>query len=219
MSEASLACAGRPAVGGTSIRTLAQDSSIQSPSMMIPMQPFRTPLLFLLAAFLLSGCVSTLVVSKTSEKLATPVEQFVLLVKTGQFLGSGVASRLGQENLDSLVPHLVTRLPAIFTLNNLPMKVAPSVFDESTMSGKTKVLIVKPISATYSSRAGQMLNLRAEILDVKTSTYIWSADIRLHTLGFGKFDEKLAEDVAVKLLTQLRSDGVISLPEGEPKTI
>lgn len=184
------------------------------------MQPFRTLLLFLLAAILLSGCVSTRVTSNTSAKLAAPVEQFVLLVKTGKFQGSGgVGSSLGQRNLDDLVPHLVTRLPVIFVLNSIPMKAAPSVFDESTLSGKAKVLIVKPVSAIYSTRTGQTLNLRAEILDVKASTYIWSADISLHTLGFGKFDEKLAENVAVKLLTQLRSDGVISLPEGEPRTI
>lgn len=168
--------------------------------------------------FVMAGCVSTHVTSKAISKNQPPIEQFILLVKTGQFQGNGgVGSGLGQRNLDSLVPHIASRLPAVFSLNNIPMKLESTVFRDSTLNGKAKVLIVKPVSASYSSRTGQTLTIRAEILDVNAQAYSWYADINMHTLGFGKFDEKVADDIAVKLLERLREDGLVSFAEGAPR--
>ena len=44
-----------------------------------------------------------------------------------------------------------------------------------------------------------------------TKKVIWIADIRLATLGFGKFDEDLANDVAVKFLEELKNANLVKL--------
>jgi len=97
------------------------------------------------------------------------------------------------------------------------MKLESTVFRDSTLNGKTRVLIVKPVSAAYSSRTGQTLTIRAEVLDVNAQAISWYADITMHTLGFGKFDDKVANDIAIKLLERLRDDGLIALAERAPR--
>lgn len=165
-------------------------------------------------AILISGCVSTHVTSKALLKNPTPIDEFVLILKTGKFQGNGgIGSGFGQRNLDSIVPHLATQLPAVFSANGIQMKLEASVFQKSTEQGKAKVLVVKPMSATYSTQSGQSLTIRAEILDVNAASFSWYADITMHTLGFGKFDEELANRIAVKLVNQLREDGFVANPK------
>jgi len=52
-------------------------------------------------------------------------------------------------------------------------------------------------------------NLSSTILyidasDARQRQEIWQSEIRFATLGFGKFDEKLADGVAVKVLDRLK---------------
>ena len=44
---------------------------------------------------------------------------------------------------------------------------------------------------------------------------LWTGEINLGTMGFGDFDEALADEFAKKLLTQLSQDRVIRLSSAE----
>jgi hypothetical protein len=44
---------------------------------------------------------------------------------------------------------------------------------------------------------------------------IWRGTITLSTMGFGKFDEALADEFSRKLLAQLRDDGLVKLSGNE----
>ena len=78
----------------------------------------------------------------------------------------------------------------------------------STMRPNVKYLVISPVSASYSSQSGQTLSLNADLIDPKSGSKLWHGDISLATPGYGKFDEDLANRIAVKLLEQLRHDKV-----------
>lgn len=179
---------------------------------------WRRAAILLAAAILTTGCVSTRVSSRVASQ-AKPVERVAVVVRSGQFNGGNTASQLGQRNLDALLPFLSARLPAVLTAGGLP---ARGVGVETTAPRPTlrlepgeQLMVVTPVSAEYSSRSGQTLNVRAEVVDPLKRQATWRGDIRLHTLGFGKFDEGVANDVASKVLERLRSDGL--LPGATPR--
>jgi hypothetical protein len=43
---------------------------------------------------------------------------------------------------------------------------------------------------------------------------VWQAQVRMGTLGFGKFDANVANDIAVQMLEQLRSDKMAAVAAG-----
>jgi len=184
----------------------------------------RLILLMVLSASALNACVSTRVTSTKVGPTAQPLERAALVVKTGRFASSNTAGSLGQRNLDSLVPNLITRLPVVFTLNGIPARSVVSTSAAADplsiikLESNEKLIVLTPVSATYSSRGGQALVVEAELIDTVRKPPVWRAEIRLATLGFGKFDQKVADDVASQLLDKLRSDGIARIPDGPIRT-
>ncbi len=164
-----------------------------------------------------TGCVSTRVTSSVVTPNAGRLERVVVVVRSGSFKQSNVAATLGQRNLDSLLPVLNRRLPVVLAEGGLP---ARQTGDESALPGMPlrveageKVLQVVPVSASYSNQSGQALVVQAQLIDpLKPGKPLWKADIRMATLGFGKFDETVANDIGRQMLERLRADGM--LPSG-----
>jgi hypothetical protein len=176
-------------------------------------------LLSSLALTTLTACVMTRVTGKVVGEKPNQVQRVALVVRDGQFAGKNIAGRLGQTNLESLIPNLQTRLPAVFELNGLPTRlVAPNEAAEQPARVKLSpgegLIVVTPSAATYSSRSGQTLTVRAELINATSAAVVWRAEIQMSTLGFGKFDAKVANDIAIQMLERLRSDGIAALSEG-----
>jgi hypothetical protein len=74
------------------------------------------------------------------------------------------------------------------------------------------------VSAAYSSRSGQSLTIKAELYAPLKPIVTWRAEVQMATMGFGKFDERVADSVATQMLERLRSDGIAQLPEGSFRT-
>ena len=187
----------------------------------VPMN-FIKSVLVALCALCVAGCVSTQVTSAVIAPSPSPVERIAVVVRHGTFSSSNLAASLGQRNLDGLTPYLNTRVPAVFTLNGIAARSTRFEAREGQTPGRIepgeKVIYLTPVAARYSDQAGQSLMVRADLLDPARRAPIWLAEIHMHTLGYGKFDEKVATAVAVQMLEKLRADGVIHLPEGPIRT-
>jgi hypothetical protein len=164
------------------------------------------------ASLSLTACVSTRITSSGARQNAAPVERIVITLRSGNFQSSNTAASLGQRNLNNLTPNLSARLPVVFTLNGLPARMQDGRRDPTE-----KTLSIIPVSASYSTRSGQALEVRAELTDA-AQRVLWQAEIRMATLGFGKFDDKVADDIAVQLLEKMRADKVVQLPAGAFRT-
>ena len=170
---------------------------------------------------LLSACVSTRVTGQSLAKTAQPAQQLLVVVASGRFSAGNTASNLGQQNLDSLVPNLVERLPAVFSRNGVPSRGVNASSPENSTPGQLRpaagerVLVVAPQSATYNSRSGQELFVSVKLLsDPPALTTVWQGQVRMGTLGFGKFDAKVANDIAIQILELLRSEKLATVREG-----
>ncbi len=184
----------------------------------------RCASIVVLACLAQIGCVSTHVSSKTLGGNRAPVERIALLVQPGTFNSNAwnTASGLGQRNLNALTPHLISTLPAALSKGGVPTRIAPPGGSAGTASvniGKDETLmLLTPVAATYSSQSGQTLTLRAQAMDVAQGRTFWQAEVRMATLGFGKFDEKVAEDIALQLIERLRDDGLLRPGVSDAKT-
>jgi hypothetical protein len=62
------------------------------------------------------------------------------------------------------------------------------------------------------------LFVRAELRDPAKTAILWQADIHMATQGFGKFDNKVADDLSLPMLEKLRSDGIAKVSTGPLRT-
>lgn len=155
----------------------------------------------------LGGCVSArLNNSKTLAAPATqpPLERVVLAVRP-----SGADKSGGADLFDELLPHLAERLPKVFVANGLDTRVlGVSKFgpdDEAWKGPSLRVLTVTPLIARATKRAGQVLRFRAVLLDPAKNAPLWRADLSVTSKGDPN-DDRIADELAVKLLEALRAD-------------
>jgi hypothetical protein len=174
------------------------------------MTKFRIARAIELAAALggsLAGCVSTHVSSNVIGAPHAPVDHVIVLARPGSFAKANLAGSLGQRNLDRLAPSLQERLPADLSLNGLQARwwsdgTAPAPGEE--------VLALEPVSASWNSRTGQALVMRATLQDRLHDRPIWTAEIRMATLGFGQWGDGVADDIATQLIERLRADHLLA---------
>ena len=170
------------------------------------------------SALLAAGCVSTSVTSRALQKTLAPVGQMLVIVQPGKFSAGNTASALGQKNVDALVPNLTERVPVVFSLNGVATRAVTAGTTPTVVAPAEHVLLITPTSATYSSKSGQELFVRAELRDPARAAVLWQADIRMATLGFGKFDNKVADEISVQMLEKLRNDGIATVSGGPLRT-
>ncbi len=173
----------------------------------------------LLLAALLTGCTIHYASSAVIRPVDAPIERMVIVVQNGEFKKGNMASLYGDKNLQSLIPNLKSRLPIMFSLNGIETRAADTAADGKAAPVKLQpneaAMLIYPVSAFYSSQSGQHLTLRAMLMAPNSVKPVWRADIELGTPGFGKFDADLADGIAVDLLTKLRNDKVIKLPDDD----
>ena len=174
------------------------------------MTKFRIARAIELAAVLggsLVGCVSMHVSSNVIGALHASVDHVIVLARPGSFAKANLAGSLGQRNLDRLAPSLQERLPADLSLNGLQARwwsdgTAPAPGEE--------VLALEPVSASWNSRIGQALVMRVTLQDRFHDRPIWTAEIRMATLGFGQWGDGVADDIATQLIERLRADHLLA---------
>jgi hypothetical protein len=168
----------------------------------------RRALLGVLVASMVSGCVSTQVNSYVVSAPRSAPRQVAVVLAGGSFSAGNIAGSLGQKNLDQLAPSLQRRLTGTLTLNGLPARWWSAGTD--SLQSDESLLVISPASATYSSRTGQTLVITASLRDGAGSMPYWQASIRMATLGFGQFNDGVADDIASQLLQRLRSDKILA---------
>jgi hypothetical protein len=179
---------------------------------------------FAAAGLFLGGCVNTSVTSSKSTSEQERVERVVFVIQSGTFASPNIAANLGQKNLDGLIPNLNARLPIVFALNGLPARVTQisgslgQNLNVVKLQTGERLILLSPVSATYNSRSGQSLTIRAELYAPARPIVTWRAEVRMATMGFGKFDEKVADSVATQMLERLRADGIAQLLDGVFRT-
>lgn len=161
-----------------------------------------------LSAALLGGCVSTQVSSVVVNAPRTAPRQVAVSLAAGSFAAGNIAGDLGQKNLDQLAPSLQRRLTGTMALNGLPARWWSPGAD--SLQPQESLLVIAPASATYSSRTGQTLVVTASLRDAAGAPPYWQASIRMATLGFGQFNDGVADDIASQLLQRLRADQILS---------
>lgn len=173
------------------------------------------PLAFVLAA-LLSACVATRVTSVTSTHGNASLERLLIVLRPGSFGSAGstnTAGSLGNRNLGELVPHLYARLPLAFEAQGVRARMV-SEADLKTVRVQPgeKLLWLQGDRASYSSRGGQSLTLVAELVEPSPRTQLWRGEIHMGTLGFGKFDDTVADGIGRQLVEQLQSARAVVMP-------
>lgn len=184
----------------------------------------RTRLLFLLVAgaLALAGCadvprdaaavvapapIASVPSSAAIVPVQAPLERVMLVVRP-----SGADKAGGAEVFDELLPHLAERLPKVFIANGLDTRVlGVSKFgpDDAVWKGPSlRVLTVTPLTARAFKRSGQVLRFRAVLLDPARNVPLWHADLSVISQG-DRGDERIADELAVKLLTALRGDRIV----------
>ena len=154
----------------------------------------------------LIACVSTQVKSSVVGAPHQPVARVIVLASPGNFAKENIAGSLGQRNLDRLAPSLQARLPADLTQGGLKARWWS---DGSTQASDEKVLTLTPVSASYNSRTGQKLVLRAALAERLYQPPFWTAEITLSTLTFAQWGDGLADDIASQLIERLRADRLL----------
>ena len=168
---------------------------------------------------LLAGCV---VAQTSGQKLATTdkaIDRMAVLVQYANFSEGNSAALAGNRDVEQLFPHLAERLPAVFALNRIQSRavfVAADARVPAELDGFRHLLRVWPQAASYSTRSGSTLTVGAELVDRSQGQVVWRGSILFGTMGYGKYDAALADELAGKLLGQLRHDGVIQLRTAAP---
>ncbi|GEM_PF-6806515 len=186
---------------------------------------WRWPIMTLALAGLLpmlAGCVATQSRGQRFAATGKPVDRMAVLVQYASFEKGNTASSIGNREVGELFPHVAQRLPVVFALNRIDSKAAYVSADAPLppeLQGFDLLLRIWPQSVSWNSRSGSTLTVAAELQDRRNTPIVWRGSILLSTLGFGKFDAALADQLAAKLLEQLRHDGVITpaANQGAPK--
>lgn len=168
-----------------------------------------------IAALLLSACVSTRISSELIDKRQGPIERTLIVVRTGTMSDKNMAGLLGQKNIDGLMPSLLKRLPPAFAAAGIDARASWSetiTSDDAVWLGRAPLLLIQPVRATYNSQTGQTLTISARFLDAASRKEIWTSELFFYTMGFGKFDDKLADEVGVKLLAEMKGAGLLPTP-------
>ena len=169
-----------------------------------------------------SGCVTSRVSGELLVDKPPRVREVEVTVRYRAYEGNNMAARMGQAGLDNLMPHLRARVPTVFSLNGIPAtlnEAASGIYGKEPPPIRPGVtnLVLFPVSATHSTGGGLSLHLEASLVNPTTSKAFWHGYITLSTIG-GKFDEGVADKVAVKLLDQMRADKLVRLPAKEIRT-
>lgn len=163
-------------------------------------------MLGVLVALTASGCVVTRVSSTVVGERRPGPKRVAVLLAGGSFAAGNIAGSLGQKNLDQLAPSLQRRLTGTLTLNGLPARWWSL---ETGLQPGESLLVLSPTSATYSSQSGQTLGVSAVLQDRPGGFPYWQAGVRMATLGFGQFNDDVADDIATQLLQRLRADKLL----------
>ena len=155
----------------------------------------------------LAGCVSTKVTSSVIAPQHATIDRVIVLARPGGFNGANIAGSLGQRNLDKLAPSLQERVPVDLSMNGLQARWWS---DGATQAPGEAVLTLAPVSASWNSRTGQTLVMRATLQDALYQRPIWTADISMATMGFGHWGDGVADDIATQLIERLRADHLIA---------
>jgi hypothetical protein len=165
-------------------------------------------LFLLFVAWLCAACVATRVSSVTVTHGGATVDALLIIYRTpapSTSPGYNSADALGRRNLNELVPHLHARLPAVFAQRGVRARMISDLDLAGTrVAPGEKIMWLAATYATYSSRSGQGLVMQAEIVEPATRQTIWKGEIRMGTLGFGKFDDSVADSIGVQIHDQLR---------------
>jgi hypothetical protein len=165
-------------------------------------------LLLLLVAWLCSACVATRVSSVSVSHSGATVSALLIVYRAPAPNTStryNSADALGRRNLNELVPHLHARLPVVFTDRGVRARmVSDRELTGTRLLPGEKIMWVSASYATYSSRSGQGLVMQAEIVEPATRESLWKGEIRMGTLGFGQFDDSVADSIGVQIHEQLQ---------------
>jgi hypothetical protein len=168
--------------------------------------------LVLIFGFFLTGCVSTHLTSHSSKTDATPISRVVLVYVPGTFSDTNnIAARLGARNLYELLPHLKTRLVPMFNANGLIARMSESEAGQPVrFQDGEMVMTLKAIQATYNSRAGQALDMEVSLVNPRTQKTLWRGSVRMFTMGYGSFDESVADSIGTQVLKALNENGMLT---------
>jgi len=177
----------------------------------------RLNVLFLAVFSGLFGCVSTSITAEKFVAISAPIEQLAIYVVEAKFvqpiegLDLNSAGVNGNVDVQKFFPHLARRLPLIFSFNGIESKSVLSAPAKKFSTNYEYVLSLIPQRASWNSRGDTGLDVYSQITNARTHVKIWGGKISLETVGTGKYDEKVADVFAIKLLTRLRDDGIIKL--------
>ncbi|HJV76387.1 MAG TPA: hypothetical protein VJ654_19350 [Noviherbaspirillum sp.] len=158
--------------------------------------------------------MTTFIDGKAVTKPDQPIETIDVVITAGTF-SSGTAGSIANSQVKTLMPALAKRVPMMFSLNGIPTQLAtsrtPNIQTPTDLRERHARLYITPRSATWNSRTGSALNLDVQLDHPMTRSTLWRGTIIGKTMGFGKFDEEVADRFASKILTQLNEDGIIKL--------
>ncbi|MES2151558.1 MAG: hypothetical protein V4508_17410 [Pseudomonadota bacterium] len=188
------------------------------------MNSFRRAAIGALGALaLLCGCTTTPVHSDLLVPNQEPMDRVVIVVRPSTIENGATADPAATGRFDQLVPLLSERLPKLFALNGIDAQVLGGAKfrhepDQSAKPATLRVLTLTPMSGNFNKKNGQVLHFRATLLDHVKNQALWRADIKVTGMGFGSFDQKVADELAVKLLERLRHDKLTRIPAADIRT-
>jgi hypothetical protein len=175
----------------------------------------------MLGSLLLVGLGGCVVTQTSGSKLAgteQPIQRMAVVVQRAVFEPGNVgrivgnpAADLGNKEVEQLFPHLANRLPVVLSLNRVESKAAYVDADATLpaeLEGFRFVLRVYPRRSTWTNRSGNTLTIDAELLDRQSRQTLWRGDVLMGATSLGKYDAAMADEIATKLVAQMRHDGV-----------
>ncbi|MFT3736811.1 MAG: hypothetical protein QM776_17670 [Rhodocyclaceae bacterium] len=155
------------------------------------------PCVFLGMLLSLAGCASSGVDGELLVDSPPPLRSVVIDVQGGRS-----ERGLNQKDLDALVPLLKVRVPKVFALNDVAATLPPGSPDASM------VLTLTPVKAGRSG-ARHYLDFAATLYSRERQKMIWRGSLDIGYSGsLSQFDEQAADQMAVRLLEQLRTDKI-----------
>lgn len=170
-------------------------------------QQLISHLFTLLCLLILSGCASTKITGHAEAEVESPIRSIKITVASAQVAKFSYQQLSMNETIRDLFSLLPTRLPATFRANGIAVSDSAARYE----------LVVLPSSAKYISYGGHVeLTLNAYIEDRNISNRkVWQASLRFWRPGFSVVDERVVDEFAKALLTQLVADGAVSLGSNE----